>query len=397
MILSPDQLSDLKSRPENDCGVVAKKLGAKLRKSGRRLIGSCPLCPTPSNSKYPDRFEIKEKGRAWVCRYCGGGDVIKLVMEHKRLDFRGAVDWLGGPRAVDPAEMAERERQEAEHKAAQDKSADEFRQRERKKLYDIWNNAKPAAGSPVERYLQLRGLTLPVWPGRADRLRCVPEMPYFHGQEEGPDGRKRERVIGRHPAMVAPIVGPDGKFRGLHFTYIDLGQASGKAKITDPDSGEELPAKKVRGSKSGGHIDLVGARVPEKIVIGEGIETVLSVWLALTSCGIDVTQTAFWSGVDLGNIGGAAADKITHPTLTTANGRAQRVPGLDPDLEKGGGIVLPASVADVVQLGDGDSDRTVTHCALYRGAQRWWAINDRVAVRLAWADEGMDFNDMVRE
>ena len=181
---------------------------------------------------------------------------------------------------VDPEIAAKRERERQAQEAKRQAEADEFRQRERKTLYDIWKEAIPAAGSPVESYLQLRGLELPLY-GSA-RLRCVPAMPYFHGEKiDMADGRKRQRVIHRGPAMLAPIIGLDGKFRGLHFTYIDLSQSNGKAAITDPETGEELPAKKVRGSKTGGHIHLIGPREPKQIVIGEGIETVLSVWLAM--------------------------------------------------------------------------------------------------------------------
>lgn len=392
MTLSAVELDDLKSLPDNDCAVIAGQW-VTLRRSGGRLVGPCPLCSRNPNSRKATCFAIKD-GQAWVCAKCNeGGDVIKLVMKHESIDFRAAVEWLGGARQVDPAIAEKRARERAEKEAKRQADSEHFRQRERKTLYDIWNAALPAVGSPVESYLRLRGIEL----SAAARLRCVPAMPYFHGDEIGDDGRKRQRVIHRGPAMVAPIVGPDGRFRGLHFTYIDLAQPNGKARIADPDSGEELPAKKVRGSKAGGHIDIVGSRMPVRIVIGEGIETVLSVWLALVECGQDVLQTAFWSSVDLGNLGGAAAAQIIHPTLTTSSGRAQRVPGPDPDLVKNGGIALPASVGDVVMLGDGDSDRVLTECALYRGAQRWRAVNDAPVARVAWADVGQDFNDMVRE
>jgi polyphosphate kinase len=43
--------------------------------------------------------------------------------------------------------------------------------------------------------------------------------------------------------MVAPIVRADGKFSGLHFTWIDLTQPSGKASIADPETGERRFAR----------------------------------------------------------------------------------------------------------------------------------------------------------
>ena len=82
-----------------------------------------------------------------------------------------------------------------------------------------------------------------------------------------------------------------------------------------------------------------------------------------------------------------------HPELVDAGGRARRVPGPDPDMTKPG-IDIPQSVIDVIALGDGDSDRVLTECAIHRGAVRWW--NAARVVRVAWADQGKDFNDMVR-
>src|SRR5262249_5957830 len=96
------------------------------------------------------------------------------------------------------------------------------------------------------------------------------------------------------------------------------------------DTGEALPAKKYRGSKKGGRIDLTGVRSPDcsaqrgnpgttapdfagaqsglrapaRLIIGEGIEKTLAVRLALARTGADLSGTAFWVAGDLGNIGG---------------------------------------------------------------------------------------------
>src|SRR5690606_36500822 len=105
----------------------------------------------------------------------------------------------------------------------------------------------------------------------------------FHGREPHPRRADKDqaRVIHRGPAMLAAIVGPDGAFSGLHITWIDLAQPKGKALIIDPDTGEELASKKVRGLKKGGRIELIRSASPHTLVLGEGIETVLSVWTAL--------------------------------------------------------------------------------------------------------------------
>ena len=391
-MLSPSELDELKSRPGNDCRSVAEKLGVKLRKSGRRIIGPCPLCSPDKRKPDADRFEIKDKGATWLCRWCGGGDVIKLVTLALNCDFRGAVDWLGGTREVDPAIAKKREEEQAAAEAKRAAEANLYRQRARRSGYKIWNEALAPNGTPVEDYLKLRGLELP-----ADgpvRLRYVAQLPFFHGEETDEEGRTWPRAIHRGPGMVAPITDSAGKFIGLHRTYIDLTQPKGKAILRDPKTGEEVKAKsKNLGSVAGGHIHLIGSREPKQIIIGEGIETVLSVWLAMQECGIDISITAFWSSVDLGNLGGPAADRVVHPELVDAGGRARRVPGPDPDMTKPG-IDIPQSVIDVIALGDGDSDRVLTECAIHRGAVRW--RNAARVVRVAWADQGKDFNDMVR-
>lgn len=407
--MTPAEIDDVKAR--NPVAEVAMRMVA-LRARGAGYIGPCPICSPDPGSRDATRFEIKDDG--WVCANChDGGDVIKLTalvngLDPKR-DFLRVIALLGGALTIDPDVAAARERELAATRAARDKVADEFRQRERGELYEVWKRARPPWGTPVEAYLAGRGLTLPDWPHETARLRYVPDMPYYEGTEVSPvSGKKRARVIGKWPTMVAPIVkqeagsaagatGTRKVFSGLHYTYIDLARPKGKAHVVHPDTGEVLPSRKVRGPKAGGAIELVKTGVdqaPRQLIMGEGIETVLSVWLALRECGIDISRTEFWSFVDLGNIGGAASERVTHPTACDAGGRPLRVPGPDPDLAKPG-VAIPASIDDVVALGDGDSDAVTTQCALYRGAQRFLALNDSVMVRIAWAPQGKDFNDLL--
>ena len=390
MTLSPDQLAEIKERPGNDCATIAEKFGARLRKSAGRLVGPCPLCSQNLQSWRATKFEIKDNGEAWVCAGdCRqGGDVIKLVMMHERLDFRAAVEWLGGPHQLDPLVAEQRTKEREAKRKKRDSDSDEFRQRERRTMYDIWNRAKPIAGTPAEAYLRHRGINPPSFEGV--RLRFVEAMPFYHGK----DAEGRPRVIYRGPAMVAPLTDNAGKFRGCQFTWIDLTQPNGKAVIIDPDTGEPVDVKgrKSRGSTGGAHIDLVGPRDPRQLIGGEGSENPLSVWSALLACGIDVSRTAFWALIDVGNIGGRATEQVSYPG---PDGKLKSCAGPDPNLAQTDVVTLPPSVEEVTLLGD-NKDAFMVHCACYRGAQRWWAVNDRVAVRLAWADEGIDFNDMVR-
>jgi hypothetical protein len=377
MTISPEQLAALKER--NPCDHVAGKWVA-LRRHGNHLIGACPIC---GGGRRATRFEAWPD--RWACAVCpNGGDVIRLVMEAEGLDFLRAVEWLGGAQAVSAAAAERLAQARAELEAHRTRDAAHFRERERSALFEMWTRAAPAEGTAVAAYLALRGLALP----DGCRLRAIPRMPYYAG------GGDRGDVVGYWAAMVAPIIGVDGKFAGLHFTYIDLDAPKGKAAILDPE-GEALPAKKVRGSKARGRIELVrpGA-VIEQLVIGEGIEKTLAVWLALARTGRDLSGMAFWSAVDLGNMSGRARETVTHPGLRTAKDRPQRVPGPDPDMDDPG-IPIPQSVADLVLLGDSTSDPFTTRCAMYRACQRY--ARPGRTVRVAWAPAGKDFDDVVRE
>jgi hypothetical protein len=345
------------------------------------------------------RFEIKTKENSWVCAACqDGGDVIRLLQRVEGLGFLEAIERLGGARQADPETTAQRERERADKEKEREQTSDKYRQRERGSLYQIWTRAIQPWGTPVEEYLALRGLPIPPWPQGTARLRYVANMPYFHGEETDATGHRQPRVIHRGPAMVAPIV-REGKFSGLQFTYLDLTRPNGKAAIFDPDTGEVLKVKKTRGSAKGGAIELIKVippNEPEQAVIGEGVETTLTVWHAMRSCDIDLARTEFLASAGFGNLGGVALAQVVHPTLSDARGRARRVPGPDPDLSTPG-IVLPESVREAILLGDGDSDRVTTECAIHRGAARFRETRTGYrVVRAAWADDGMDFNDMLR-
>jgi P4 family phage/plasmid primase-like protien len=377
--ISEAELQRLKD--DNPCDVVAAKWVA-LRKHGRKMIGPCPIHSPDSAARDSTSFECD--GDGWVCAVChDGGDVIKLVQKVENLEFLAAVDWLGGVQKVDAAEETRREEDRRRKKAETEKNSAIFREKERGRVFDIWRHGSPIGGTDVEAYLALRGLSVPP----AMRMRCIPAMPYYA------NGKRDAAVIHRGPAMLVPIIGRDGKFAGLHITYVDLGAPKGKAALQDPESGELLPAKKVRGSKAGGRLELVVRDAPRRLVIGEGIEKAIAVWRALEHLGRDLSETAFWTSVDLGNLGGKSAESVPHPILKTAAKRTAHVPGPDPDLASPG-IPVPDSVEEVVILGDATSDRFLTECAIARAAARWARPGRRVAVAWCWTDA--DFDDVLR-
>ncbi|MCK1568965.1 DNA primase [Bradyrhizobium sp. 173] len=386
--ITDDELDDIRAR--NPIADVAGGY-TKLRSAGGRLVGACPICGGRASSQ---RFEIK--GENFVCAVCGdGGDVIRLVEKVEGCDFRGAIERLGGRTAIDAARAKELFDERERKRLAREKTSADYREAERKRLHRTWKQTSPIHDTAAARYLEGRGLQLPQ---RCPGLRFAPAMPYWHGETVDDHGRKSgPRRIHEGPAMVGAFIRPDGKFGGLHLTWLHaMANPPGhvaKAEILDPDSGEVLNSKKMRGSKTGAYIAIVMHDAPRRLVIGEGIETVLSVWTATQKAGRSLDHVAFWAAGDLGNLAGRANKTVNHPTLKRPNGQPQKVPDRFPDLEDAG-LSIPDSVEELILLGDGDSEPVLTEYAMERAARRY--ARDGRVIRIAFAPSGLDFNDLLK-
>lgn len=375
-----------------------ERVAARLAEQSGELVGPCPVCGGR------DRFAVNLRKGVFHCRGSGeGGDAIALTRYLEACDFHLACEILTGrpmpgrTAGESPERRAAREAALARRAAARARETEDglalqahFRARERAWCWRRWRAALPLPGTAADAYLARRGLVTP-----ADAaLRFLPDHPlYAHG------GSKAE-IVHRGPVLAAAIVGPDGRFAGLHATWIDLAAPDGKVRVADPATGAPVPARKVRGSARGGRIPLGGVKEPADLVIGEGIETVLSVWRAHAARGWAHRATAaYWAAYSLDNIGGPAAGTVPHPTErlrdTAGRVRPRRVKGPVPDLARPG-LVLPESVRRVWLLGDGDSDRFTTEAALLRAAARFHAARPDLEVYVTWAPNGQDFNDLLR-
>lgn len=392
-MLTEAQIDELQQR----CGIVdiATKLGAVLRKSGRKHIGSCPMC---GGSRLAKRFEVKENNR-WGCAVCpDGGDVIKLVEKVRGGTFLEAIEWLGGPRQLTPEETERLNRAKAAREKREKEEQAKYRERERGSAYGIWNGAMALTADeralPARDYLTARGL---MWPDDM-QLRYTPGLRFFHGEEEVDDGvkvRKVPRCIYRGPAIIAPFIRPDGRFGGVSMMFFDPARPGENATIADPDTGEGLPPKKSRGSTGGAHIVVVRPQgALRRLFIGEGLATVLSVYTALRKLARLRPGDGFWMSIDLGNLGGRATETVAHPTDKARNGHPVRVPGPEPDLDAPA-IVIPDSVDELITLSDGDSEPYLTRMAHERARRRYQREGRKI--RSPFADSGKDFNNMLRE
>jgi hypothetical protein len=408
---------------------AAERVGfrpAKGHEKGSERAGPCPSCGGT------DRFALLVQGPRkglFNCRGCGiaGKDGVGLVMAVQQIGFLEACEFVAGPRpglAASPvpgaparptAALAESEGREAwvagvkdcpygpdepalldawmrgHLKAAEEDRKDrERREGERGRAHAIWREGAPIAGSPAAAYLMARGLgqmlAFPL------RLRCHPSLPYWHDSRE----------IGAAPAMLAAMVRNDGVFAGVHITWLDP-PGDRKAVFEDAATGEILPAKKMRGQKRGCHIELLRPEGDaERLVIGEGIENVLSAALMMRG-GALWPKTTWWTSCDLGNLGGPSFGSTPHPfrriERTRRDGSSYNspmtVPGPEPaERSDWPAIAPPVSAREIVVLGDGDSDAFATRNVVERARRRWTAAG--FAVRPVFADDGMDFNDMWR-
>ncbi len=395
--LSSAELEQIKRDPKNRVtAVVGKWVTLRLQRQGRFThSGPCPIHSPDPEARDSTSFACDDL--EWACTTCqDGGDVFRIVALRNGLDpekdFRRAVDILTGgerPRQLSAEESQALEQERAEEKAAREREHNEFRDRERRAAWDLYYKygmrlSQPRAAIGRQYLEQLRGIRLnPL--GLV--LRFNPEA-RFYVQD-----RPKPRLIHTGPALLG-LIQRGGRFAGVHMTFIDLAQPKGKARIVDPKKGAVLDAKKVRGSMKGGHVDLTGSKEPRELYLGEGKEKVLAVLHALVAEGRDVSHAAFWSAMNLGNLGGKHAGLVPHPTLTTKTGRVQGVPGPVPDLTAPA-IEIPDSVERLVLLGDSTSDRFTTQNVIARAAARYARPGREVVA--AWPPEGKDFDDLLRE
>jgi DNA primase len=220
-----------------------------LTRAGRFMVAPCPFHgeKTPSFYVYDDHFH---------CYGCGEhGDLFDWLTRTRGMTFPEAVAHLGGARS--------RTRAAAPVPTLAHARADDVDARRNGELArQIWMQSVDPHGSPVETYLQHRGVRLP----DAPVLRWHPRCP---------------RTGGALSAMIGLMTDPEtSEPRGVHRTFL-LSDGTGKAPVDKP--------KMMLGGA--GVIRLsADDDVTSRLGLAEGIETGLSViqvagWAPVWACG----------------------------------------------------------------------------------------------------------------
>ena len=192
--------------------------------------GPCPLC----GGKDRFRFDDKDGSGSYYCNGCGAGVGIIMLRKLHNWDHATAcreIDKIIGSEPIAPPAAAASKQNSQPSRLA--------------KIERVISEA--TALGIVKDYIASRGLVeLP------DVLRGHAALAYHDD-----DGR----FVGRFPAMIAPVIGPDGSLQSVHRTYL--------ADVPEP--------KKIMppvGTIRGGAVRLF--EVIDRMGVAEGIESAIA-------------------------------------------------------------------------------------------------------------------------
>lgn len=191
---------------------------------------SCPVCGGEDRF----RFDNKEGAGTYYCSGCGAGTGYSLLMKLRGWDFPTALKEVKDIVKPDlPVDMPPAAPSLADKKAS---------------LNRLWKSGRTGTQEVID-YLSGRGISPEIADEAAQRMRFSDKV--WH--------RERAQYL---PAILAPVVGHDGRPVSIHRTYLIPG---GKERKMMP------PAGKLTGAGI-----WFGPRKCKSLLVAEGIETTLA-------------------------------------------------------------------------------------------------------------------------
>jgi DNA primase len=172
-----------------------------LKKSGvGRFIGKCPFHDDRSPS-----MNVNPQLGIYKCFACGaGGDVFKFVMEHEKLDFKAAVEWVAQESGFSLPVLGEPEKAEITEEK-------EF-VRHLNELAATWFENQLSLNAPALEYLAKRGITEET--RQEFRIGYAPENPSDFISLAAKEGFSPRQVVKAGLAIEKENGGITDKFRG---------------------------------------------------------------------------------------------------------------------------------------------------------------------------------------
>jgi len=256
MYASPSLFDRARKVPPAD---VVRAHGGKLRRAGpKRSRGACPICQSG------EAFLADEQGPIWHCFSCGEtGDSVALEME-----LGGHPDRTAAARVL--AGDAERVTAPARQQSSRSELTHEYVDSSIVAAH-IAASMTSATGTIVEAWLTSRGIDVSKVPD------CIARLSFMARCPVSPWRVDRGALAVQHaPAMVAPLrTSPNGPIVGVHATYLSR-NGRDKANLGTLAGGKPRPARKMWGQARRACCFLGDVDGAGPMVVGEGVETVLS-------------------------------------------------------------------------------------------------------------------------